>query len=259
MGIKSRSKKKIRVVLSNLLVMAVFLFALRAVYAISIFNGLNQTMQTSGWLSSGTDSVMQVKEELNYEASYLLFKIGAVRFQVLGKTVYENVPAYRFRAYIDSYSGIPFVNLHSVFETNADARTFMCLFTSNSEKEGDSWVYTSYHFYFDKKIVKWEQSKDGKIINTVYFPLDHPYTDGISFFYYLREEGRISGNKKTGLSIPIVVDTVRSSVDLTINEEREKCEVTAFDFPVESYRMSGHMNFKGFYGVTGDFVGWMSC
>jgi len=256
---KGQTKKRIKALLFwGLPMTLIFLFTLRAVYAISIFNDLKQNMQASGWLSNGDDSMMQVKEELTYEASYLLFKIGAVRFQVLSKTVYDNLPAYRLRAYIDSYSGIPFVDLHAVYETYADAQTFMCLFTSNSEKQGDSWVYTSYHFDFNKKVVKWEQSKDGKILQTVYLPLDHPYTDGVSFFYYLREYCRNVANKKTNFSIPIIVDTVRSSVDLTINEDREQCDVTAFDFPINSYRMSGHINFKGFFGITGDFVGWMS-
>jgi len=256
--IKSRVGKKIKYVLLCLSVIPIFLLSLRAVYAVSIFDSLKQEMRASGWLSDGNDSLMQVKEELTYEASYLLFNIGAVRFQVLSKTVYDSLPAYRLRAYIDSYSGIPFVNLHAVYETYADARTFMCLFTSSSQKQGDSWLYTEYRFDFKKMLVTWEQLKDGKIIDTLTFPVDHPYTDGVSFFYYLREYCRNVGHEKTSFSIPIFVDTVRSSVDLTINEDREKCEVTAFGFPVDSYRMSGHINFKGFFGVTGDFTGWMS-
>lgn len=255
---ESRLTKKIRVFLSSLLAMLFLLFMLRAVFAISVFKNVSQNMQASGWLSSGSDSLIQVKEELTYEASYLLFKIGAVRLQVLSRTVYENLPAYRLRAYIDSYSGIPFVDLHAVYESYADSRTLMCLFTSSSQKEGDGWVYTSYHFDLNEKVVNWEQSRDGKIIKMVSYPLDHPYTDGVSFFYYLREASRVAGNKRTDLSIPIAIDTIRSSIDLTINEGREPCDVTAFDFPIDSYRMSGHMNFKGFYGVTGDFVGWMS-
>ena len=215
-------------------------------------------MASSGWQNVEPDSVMKVNEEMTYEASYLFFKLGSVKLQVLGRTVYDSVPAYRFRAYIDSYSGIPFVNIHAVFETIADAKTLMCLFTSNSEKDGDNWIYTSYHFNFAKKIVEWRQSENGKSMNEVDYPLDKSYTDGLSFFYYLREASLKAGGKKTDLSVPIVVDTIRSSVDLTINEKEEGCDVTAFDFPLQSYRMSGHLNFKGFFGVTGDFVGWMS-
>ncbi len=215
-------------------------------------------MTNSGWQNVGTDSIVKVNEEITFEAGYLFFKIGAVKFQVLEKTVYDSVPAYRFRAYIDSYSGIPFVNLHSIYETTADARTLMCLFTSNAQKEGDNWIYTSYRFNFDTKIEEWQQSENGKLIKRVDFPFDKSYTDGLSFFYYLREASKKADGKMTVLSIPIVVDTVRSSIDLTLNEKKESCDVTAFDFPLESYRMSGHLNFNGFFGVTGDFVGWMS-
>ena len=236
----------------------ILLLTLRSVYAISLFQSLTGIMAESGWQSIEVDSVMQVQEEVTYEASYLFFKVGAVKFQVLGKTVYDSVPAYRFRAYIDSYSGVPFVNLHAVYETIADAKTLMCLFTSNSQKDGNNWIYTSYHFHFNRKFVEWRQSENGKMLKEVDYPLDKGYTDGLSFFYYLREECRKAEGKETALSIPIVVDTIRSSVDLTINEKRESCDVSAFDYPLDSYRMSGHLNFKGFFGVTGNFVGWMS-
>jgi hypothetical protein len=255
---KWNSKKIVKYFLISLSAAAILLFALRSVYAISLFQSLSGTMVGSGWQNVETDSVMQVDEEVTFEAGYLFFKIGAVKFQVLGKTVYDSVSAYRFRAYIDSYSGIPFVNLHAVFETIADARTLTCLFTSNSQKEGDNWIYTSYHFNFDRNFVEWRQSENGKVIKEIDYPLDKGYTDGLSFFYYLREANRRANGKMTSLSIPIVLDTIRSSVDLTINEKKENCDVSAYDFPLESNRMSGHLNFKGFFGVTGDFVGWMS-
>ena len=258
LGKNNKRKKRVRAVLLITLMIPALLITLRAVYAISMFDHVKQEMQASGWLSTGDDSLMQVKEDLTYEASYLLFKIGTVRFQVLNKKVYDSIPAYRSRAYIDSYSGIPFVNLHAVYESLTDARTFMCLFSSNSEKQGDSWVYTSYRFNPGSRSVNWEKSKDGKIITAASFPLDRPHTDGVSFFYYLREFSRDAEDRRTYVSIPMVVDTICSTVDLTINEKREPCDVAAFDFPVDSYHMSGHINFKGLFGVTGDFVGWMS-
>jgi Protein of unknown function (DUF3108) len=237
----------------------ILLLVLRSVYAISIFNGLSAGMRQSGWdPGSDTDSVMQTGEGLTYEASYLFFKIGSVKMQVLGKTVYDGVPAYHIRANIDSYSGIPFVNLHAVYDTYQDANTFTCLFTSNMQKDGADTTYTTYHLDFEKKIIDWKLSKNGKEVEEVKVPLDKKYTDGLSFFYYLREASRKAGGTKTGLSIPIVVDTVRSKVDLTINEKKDECEVPAFDYPLQAYRMSGHIYFTGFFGVTGNFSGWMT-
>ncbi len=251
-------RKTVRAFAITLSMAAILLFVLRTVYAISLFRGVTDKMKNSGWADAGTNSVVDVNEEMTFEASYLIFKIGAVRFQVLEKTTYDSVPAYRLRAYIDSYSGIPFVDLHAVYDTYADAGSLTCLFTSNSQREDNGWVYTSTLFDTNRKILTWMQSKNGEVIKKVDCPLDKNYTDGLSFVYYLREACRNADGRKTHLVIPVAVDTLLSSIDITVDEAREACDVKAFDFPLDAYRLSGHMNFKGFFGVSGDFVGWMS-
>jgi hypothetical protein len=239
-------------------VAAFSLLVLRAVYAFTLFNGLSGVMQNSGWKSATQDSIMQDGESLTFEASYLFFKIGSVKMEVLGKTLYHGVPAYHVRALINSYSGIPFVNLHAMYNTYQDAKTFMCLSTDNIQKDGKDSMFTSYNFEFNKKILDWTLWKNGVRIDSSKVPLDRHYTDGVSFFYYIREASRKANGARTTMSVPIVVDTVRSTVDLTINEKKEDCKVTAFKYPLEAYKMSGHINFTGFFGVTGDFTGWMS-
>ncbi len=233
------------------------LFVLRAVYAFALFNGLSNGLKGSGW-TAGQDSVMQSGETLTFEAGYLFFKIGKVKMEVLGKTIYDGTPAYHVRAAIDSYSGIPFVNLHAVYDTYQDARTFMCLATDNIQKDGSDSMYTSYQFHFAKRVLDWRRWKNGIEVDSAKVPLDTSYTDGVSFFYFIREASRKADGVRTKLSIPIVVDTVRSTVDLTLNEKRDDCEVTAYKYPLQAYKMSGHINFTGFFGVTGDFTGWMS-
>lgn len=255
---KSLARRIIKVVSIVTGAMLISIFVLRSVYAISLFHGLTSQMENSGWVRADSGSVMQTGEELTYEASYLFFKIGAVKFHVLGKTVYDGTPVYRLRADIDSYSGIPFVNVHAIYDTYADAKTLMCLFTSNSQKEGDGWLYTSCNLRLAKGRAEWKQSKNGVPLGDIEFSLSKKYTDGLSFFYYLREASMAADGKKTDLEVPIIVDTLRSSVDLTINEKKEPCSISAFKYPIESYRMSGHINFTGFFGVTGGFTGWMS-
>ena len=234
------------------------LFVLRAVYALTLFNGLSAGMQSSGWTRPAQDSIMQDGESLTFEASYLFFKIGSVKMEVLGKTLYHGIPAYHVRALINSYSGIPFVNLHAMYDTYQDARTFLCLSTDNIQKDGKDSMFTSYKFEFGRKILDWTLWKNGVRVDSAKVPLDKHYTDGVSFFYYIREASRKADGARTTMSVPIVVDTVRSTVDLTINEKKEECKVTAFKYPLEAYKMSGHINFTGFFGVTGDFTGWIS-
>lgn len=257
------SRRKLRNRIIRLTVLAAFvaafsLFVLRAVYAFTLFDGVSANLQNSGWTTGEQDSVMQSGESLTFEAGYLFFKIGKVKMEVLGRTMYDGTPAYHVRAYIDSYSGIPFVNLHAIYDTYQDARTFMCLATDNIQKDGSDSTYTSYQFNFAKKILDWRRWKNGVEADSAIVPLDTSYTDGVGFFYYIREASRKANGLKTKLTIPIVVDTVRSTVNLTLNEKKEECDVTAYKYPLEAYKMSGHINFTGFFGVTGDFTGWMS-
>lgn len=237
---------------------ATSLFVLRAVYALTIFNGLSSGMKESGWVQGSSDPIMQPGEVLTYEASYLFFKIGRVRMEVLGKTLFNGVPAYHIQAYIDSYSGIPFVNLHAVFNTYENARTFMCLFTDNIQKDGRDSMYTSSNFDYAKKILDWQLYKNGVRIDSAKVSLDKGYTDGVSFFYFVREASRKADHVKTTMAIPIIVNTVRSSVNVTINEKKESCKVEAYKYPLEAYKLSGHIGFTGFFGVNGDFTGWVS-
>ncbi len=232
--------------------------ALRAVYAVSFFGDLKRGMQFSGWNSVDSNSVMQVDEDMTFEASYLFFKIGSVRFQVAGKTVYDSIPTYRLRAYIDSYSGVPFVDFHAVYDTYADARDLTCLFNLKVQRDGDSWIYTTTSIDTDRKVIRWKQSENDKTLKSVDVPLDTSYTNGVSFIYNLREACVNSSGREMKLEIPIVDDTVKSDVDLTINEKREPCDVAAFDYPLRAQRLSGHINFTGTFGITGDFVGWMA-
>ncbi len=238
---------------------AVVLFiALRSLYAFSLFGDFTSNLRENGWKDPGAGLIMQPKETVTFEASYLFLKLGRVRFELLGRADCHGIPSYRIRAFIDSYSGIPFVNYHAVYETCADARTLMCISTSNDREDGDKWIHTDYVFDYAARQLRWKQSEGGVLLKQVVRPLDTTYTDGLSFFYFVRRACFEAGGRKDTLTIPIVSDSVRSSVTLTINEKREGCKVPAVAYPVEASRMSGHINFKGTFGVTGDFSGWIS-
>lgn len=237
----------------------VMLVVLTSVYSYSLFSNMTQELQEKGWVKSAEkDSVTQPSEKTTYEASYLFFKIGVASFHLIGKTEYNGIPAYRIVARINSYSGIPFVNYHAVYETYADAKTLTCLYTYNLQKKGKGWLRTNYYFDFLRKRLDWSQDEDGTLTKADTLFLDRAYTDGLSFYYFVREACQKADGKMTKLTIPIVSDTVLSTVDMTINEKREACRVPAFDYPIESNRMSGHINFIGTFGITGDFTGWVS-
>ena len=242
----------------TLVTLVISLLTLKTLYAVAFFSVITKNMQSSGWSGGDSNPAVQINETMMFEASYLFFKIGSVKFQALGKVEYNGIPSYHLRAHIDSYAGVPFVNFHSVYDTYADARTLFCLYNLRTQKDGNSLVYTATNFEFDQKRIECDQSQKGKLIKEVSLPLDSNYTNGVSFIYYLRKACQIAQGKSATLNIPIIDDTVRSTVTLTIDEKKEACDVNAFSFPLDSYRLSGHINFTGTFGITGDFVGWMA-
>ena len=224
----------------------------------TFFNAIGRTMHSRPWSATVPDSLVQINEEMTFEASYLFLKIGSIRFQVLGKTEYDSSLVYHLRAYIDSYNGIPFVDFHSVYETYADAKTLFCTFNSRSQKDGKNWIYTTTVFNFDKKKITWEQMLGGDTIRKIDLPLDMNYTNGVSFVYYLRMKCREAAGQRMQVNVPITDDTVQSFIHMAINENKEPCDVTAFDFPLDAYRLDGHLDFIGTFGISGDFEGWMA-
>ncbi|MGO9482406.1 MAG: DUF3108 domain-containing protein [Candidatus Kryptoniota bacterium] len=257
-GRRAALKKLARISVISLSLLVVSILALRAVYALTLFNAMDGAAHSSGWRSADSISAVNVNEEMTFEASYIFFKIGAVKFQVVGKIDYDSTSAYHLRAYVDSYSGIPFVHFHAVYDTYADAKTLFCLFISRIQKERDNRVYTTTTFDFNRKNIDWDQSLDGKPIMERSLPLDTNYTNGVSFVYYLRKACRDAQGKQMQLNVPMIDDTVQSSVSLTINEKREPCDVPAFNLPLDAERLSGHINFIGTFGISGDFDGWIT-
>src|SRR5271157_3827077 len=68
-------------------------------------------------LGAGYDSAFQVGEELTYNVSYAFIDLGQVRLKVVDKIQKEGKTMYRAMAYIDSYKGVPLVDLHTTYES----------------------------------------------------------------------------------------------------------------------------------------------
>ncbi|HTY39162.1 MAG TPA: hypothetical protein VMH23_18735, partial [Bacteroidota bacterium] len=60
-------------------------------------------------------------EELVYEVTWLKIPLGQVRLRADSSGVSANQILYHASAFIDSYSGLPFVDLHAIDHTQMDA------------------------------------------------------------------------------------------------------------------------------------------
>jgi len=196
-----------------------------------------------------------VGEELTYEVSYSLMKLGKVILKVRDKKVIKGKTYYLTVAYIDSYSGVPFVDLHQTYESQLNSG-----YTSNffrgiiREKKPDT--YTEYYFNYDKSKIRIKKGmyKPPKIWTDSTTSADKEYQDGLSIFYFARMN---LGEKKT-LDIPCFVAEKKVNTRITFYKDVTDVSIDAVDYDIECLRLDGEAEFVSIFGLTGYFEGWFS-
>ena len=192
-------------------------------------------------------------EDLVYEVSWTLFKLGTIHIKTLGN--------FKVIAYIDSYDGLPFVDLHSVHYTEMDS-TFHTLAGYAVDKEGADWKGLRYVPDFSTLKVAIEQlyDKDPALPPYRQEPKDtiqlksRFFVDGLSIGYIPRlfvhsvQTVNVTTLLKGNLGV--------TSFYFTRNKTTET--IGALDDPVRVIEVQGTTNAVGVFGMTGDFTGWFS-
>jgi len=193
-------------------------------------------------------------EELTYNVRYGFINLGQVRVKFLGDTTIAGVPAHRARGLIDSYHGIPFVDLHAVYETMLDTAAFSRRFVGKS-KEDDYWDFYRYDFQYDRNRVLIDfGQRDTSIAKRETLDVRTPYNDGLSLFWLARER-LMSGTK---FDVPTLIKDQKAMTHIDFTNEHTQVEIDAVDYPVDVIGFKGNADFVGLYGLSGDFEGWFS-
>jgi hypothetical protein len=198
------------------------------------------------------DTLFQVGEELTYNVSYVGFDIGRVKIKLLSMDGDSAVSAI---AYMDSYKGVPLVDLHSVFESNLNMAVYSQNFQAR-DKDDDHWKLFKYYFDYTKGLVIVEEGiwQSNSIDRRDTIGLDTFYQDGLSLFYFARKHIR---NNET-VRVPVFVSEKKGIADINFTGQRKKAEIDAVDYPVDVIYISGRAGFIGVFGLTGGFEGWFS-
>lgn len=193
-------------------------------------------------------------EELVYNVRYAFINLGQVRIRTLRKVDTPEYAGYMSKAYIDSYSGVPFADLHATFESMMDTSVYSHGFTGKT-KDGSYWHYARYNFEYDKQRVLIESgTRDTIIEKRDTLGLERQIQDGLSLFFYARKHVR-SGMR---MNIPAIVKEQKVNTYIDFKNKRESVEVDAIDYPVDVVEFEGNAEFVGIFGLTGDFEGWFS-
>ncbi len=193
-------------------------------------------------------------EELVYNVRYGFIDLGQVRIKA-GKTVREQGHTYfQGEAVIQSYQGVPFVDLHAIYQSSFDSLGFSRHFLGKS-REDESWSFSEYFFQYDSSRVIMEMgSTDHVVERRDTMNLETNYHDGLSLFFYAREK-LFSGKK---LTIPTLVKEKKGTTLIDFRVERGVVESDFIDYPVDVIGFDGTAQFVGIFGLTGDFEGWFS-
>ena len=201
------------------------------------------------------DSVFQVGEELTYNVSYASFDIGQVRIELVGKEVKGGITMYKAVAHIDSYKGVPLVNLHAMYEDSIHERLFSSWFRSRHKQE-KGWDYFEYTYAYPKRSMYVEHGhwETKNVIKRDTLEIDTVDQDGLSLFFL----ARVHLFSKQKMNIPTIVNEKKGTTMINFTGEQVQEEIGAVDYPVDLVHFEGEAGFVGIFGLTGGFEGWFS-
>ncbi len=200
--------------------------------------------------------MFQVGEELQYNVSYSVFDIGLVKMQVIDTAVRNGIKIYKAKAYLDSYSGIPFVDLHQVFYSEMDGDALAQLFVTHTTAKPQEMPFVKYYFDYKNNKVAYQYGVDpiGTITKSGDVPITEKQLDGLALFYYARNNFR-QANK---YSMPVFVSDKSYKTHFNFMNKLGSQEIDAVKYPIEIIEFDGSSDFTGVFGLTGYFRGFFS-
>lgn len=206
-------------------------------------------------------------EELLYEVSWWIVKLGTVRIRVLDAggdsagTDRDSAGAGSVvRADVDTYEELPFTSLHAVSETAMDDECYSVSSLSISQ-DGDAWRTTRYssprgggRLFVERGTTPDRDSRDFLIGKVDTLAIPSRIQDGLSIFFFARANLMAPGE----ISVPTVVEGTAGRTVFHFPGERTSEEIDAVDYPIDVIGFEGVAEFSGIYGLTGDFEGWFS-
>lgn len=205
--------------------------------------------------SFSSEKKMQAGEELNYVVSYSFINLGEIKIRVKDKKIVNGKTYYNAVAYIDSYDGIPFVNLHQIYESKVN-QDYYSDFFRGIVKGDDYTTYTEYYFDYDSSEIRIKKGKFSPyelwVDSTT--SAEKQFHDGLSIFFF----ARMLCGENNSMKLPCFVNEKKVYTRLNFYDEIIPVSVASIDYDVDCVRLDGEMDFISIFGLTGYFEGWFS-
>ena len=202
------------------------------------------------------EQIMEVGEELVYTAYYGFIKLGEVHFKI---TNYDSkTKKYYATAELKSNKSIPLIDINYWFETtmlHKNDSLYSYRIYSTEFKERDI-SHIDYTFDYDNGVIK--AKKDRNFIaeeeKEIKIGDNKKFQDGLSLFYNARIQSIINKN----YIVPVYINEKESTVNYSFNLNRDVVSTDLVDYDMEAIKVMGTAHFVGVFGLTGEFIGWMS-
>jgi hypothetical protein len=200
-------------------------------------------------------------EELLYEVSWSGITIGTIQLKTLPVSEFSETGKCKAVAYINSRSGLPFVDIHMVAYTEMDS-SFNSLSSYSYEKQDGGWEKVLYRYYLlEKKIIVEEASQETlesssqhSVVCDTLRITKVPIQDGISLVFL----GRHLSHVQDSISYPTVSNGKLGETQFYPLRPHSKVNIKAWEKSIHVVELSGKMKLEGILGLTGDFKGWFS-
>jgi hypothetical protein len=198
---------------------------------------------------------LEVGEELTYEVSYSFLKLGQLKFIVTGKKAFKGKTYYNAIAYIDSYNGIPFVDLHMIYASTLTPDFFSAFFRG-IVKSKEYTTFTDYTFNYQKSYVRVKKGKmqPYELWTDSTAHIGQEYEDGLSILYY----ARMNAGSDKSVEVPCFVNEKKGIAKINFYPDVNSVKINAVDYNIACTRLDGELNFVSVFGLTGYFEGWFS-
>lgn len=205
--------------------------------------------------SSSQAQVFSVGEEITYSVSYLGIQLGTVKVITEGKETINGKTVVKTKGFIDTRAGIPFVDIHAVYESWIDkSGAYSHQFVGTLNSGSNDSKYTKYMFDYDKKTTYMQEWKNKKQVLNTSIDASRKWNEGLSIFYLARHYV----DSKKNYKVPTIIegDTVKTTINF--DGRIENVEIDAVKYPVRTKYLNGSADWTGVYGLSGKFEGWFS-
>ena len=194
-------------------------------------------------------------EELEYDVSFIGIRLGSVKIISERIDSISGRPVYKAVGYMNSRSGLPFVDLHAIFHTWADTSFRRSQqFVGQIKITDERWDTQKIWFKKDKNKIlnyKWHGKKQVRF-DTIATGID--VSDGLSLYFLARQ----FCGKKANMKISTLIDRELENTYLQFTDKKEAVEVDIIPYPVRTSYFRGKAEWNGIYGISGEFEGWFS-